>query len=64
MTPLDKPLKRLINVDGKDYTLVIDPQGLKITEKGHRRGVELGWKAILSGDAGLAAALQGSVDSQ
>jgi hypothetical protein len=62
MTPLDKPLKRLINVDGKDYTLVIDPQGLKITEKGHRRGTELAWKAILSGDAGLAAALQASTD--
>ena len=32
-------------------------------EKGHRRGTELGWKAILSGDAGLAAALQASTDS-
>lgn len=61
MTPLDKPIKRALAVGDKTYTLVIDPEGLKLTEKGHRRGVELRWKELLSGDAGLAAALQGSV---
>jgi hypothetical protein len=30
-------------------------------EKGHRKGLELGWKDLLSGDAGLAAALNASV---
>lgn len=60
MTPLDKPIKRALSVGGKTYTLTIDPQELKLTEKGHRRGVSLPWKDILSGDAGLAAALQAS----
>jgi len=61
MTPLDKPIKRALTVDGKTYTLVIDPDGMKLAEKGHRRGVELRWKDVLSGDAGLAAALQASL---
>ncbi len=62
MTKLDKPLRREIEVDGRPYTLTIDPDGLKLTEKGRRKGVELRWKDLLSGDAGLAAALQASVD--
>jgi len=61
MTPLDKPIKRALTVDGKTYTLVIDPDGMKLAEKGHRLGIELRWKDVLSGDAGLAAALQASV---
>lgn len=64
MTPLDKPIKRALAFGDKTYTLVIDPDGMKLTEKGHRRGVELRWKDILSGDAGLAAALQASVVSK
>lgn len=62
MTPLDKPIKRALTLGEKTYTLVIDPEALKLTEKGHRRGIELRWKDILSGDAGLAAALQASVE--
>ncbi|MET0254965.1 MAG: hypothetical protein ABW193_04185 [Luteibacter sp.] len=62
MTPLDKPLKREVSVGGKPYSLTIDPQGLKLVEKGKRNGVELAWKDILSGDAGLAVALQASLD--
>jgi hypothetical protein len=62
MTPLDKPLKREVSVAGKPYSLTIDPQGLKLVEKGKRKGVELAWKDILSGDAGLAVALQASLD--
>jgi hypothetical protein len=30
MTPLDKPLKRELEVDGQAYTLTIDPDGLKL----------------------------------
>ncbi len=63
MTPLDKPLRRELSVNDVTYTLVIDPTGLKITEKGRRRGVELRWVDLVSGDAGLAAALQASVES-
>jgi hypothetical protein len=61
MTPLDKPLKRELTVAGQAYTLTLDPDGLKLVEKGKRNGLELTWKDILSGDAGLAAALQASV---
>lgn len=61
MTPLDKPLKRELTI-GKDiYTLTIDPEALHLVPKGKRKGIVLAWKDLLSGDAGLAAALQASV---
>jgi hypothetical protein len=60
-TKLDKPLRREITVDRKIYTLVIDSEHLKVVEKGRRKGIELTWKDLLSGDAAIAAALQASV---
>ena len=51
MTKLDKPLRRELEIDGKAYTLTVDPDGLKLTEKGRRNGVELRWSALASGDA-------------
>jgi hypothetical protein len=61
-TKLEKALKRELELDGKAYMITIAPEGLKVVEKGHRKGLELGWKDIISGDAGLSAALQASVD--
>jgi len=61
-TKLEKALKREISIDGKPYMLTISPEGLKLVEKGHRKGPELLWKAFLSGEAGLAAALNASLD--
>ena len=61
-TKLDKELKREIDVDGKQYTVTIAPGGLKIAEKGHRKGHELTWKQILSGDSSLASDLTKSVE--
>jgi hypothetical protein len=61
-TKLDKELKREIDVDGKQYTVTFSPTGLKITEKGHRKGHELTWKQILSGEPALAHDLAKSVD--
>lgn len=61
MTRLDKPLRRELEIDGKPWTLTIDPDGLKLTEKGRRKGIELRWLELVNGDAGLAAALQASV---
>lgn len=61
-TKLDKSLKREIEIEGKPYMLTIDPAGFKLVEKGRRNGLELTWKDILSGDAGLAAALHASVE--
>ena len=62
MTKLEKALRREVSVGDKAYTLTIDPDGLKLVEKGHRKGVEVSWKDLVSGDAGMAAALQASVN--
>jgi hypothetical protein len=61
MTRLDKPLRRELEIDGTTYTLAIDPEGLKLTQKGRRKGIELRWTDLVSGDAALAAALQASL---
>lgn len=61
MTPLDKPLRRALHIGELDYTLIIDPQGLKLVEKGKRKGVVLRWNELVSGDAALARALQASL---
>ncbi len=61
-TKLEKELKREIDVDGKHYTVTISPGGLKIAEKGHRKGHELSWKQILSSDPQLAQDLAKSVE--
>ncbi|MCX7512204.1 hypothetical protein [Frateuria sp. STR12] len=64
MTPLDKPLKREIRIGEDAYTLTLDPDGLKLTEKGRRHGVALSWKDLVSGDAALATALQASLEAK
>lgn len=63
MTPLDKIIRREVLIDEKPYTLSIDPDGLKLTEKGKRNGLSLRWAELVTGDAGLAAALQASVST-
>ena len=55
-TKLDKPLKREIQVEGKPYMLTVSPEGLKLVPKGRRKGQELSWSALVSGEAALAAA--------
>lgn len=60
-TKLDKHLKREIDIEGQPFMLTIGPEGLKIVPKGKRNGVEIAWKAIVSGDAALATALNASV---
>ncbi|WP_286068462.1 hypothetical protein [Stenotrophomonas sp. 57] len=61
MTPLDKPLRRELEIDGQPYTLTVDPDGLKLVEKGRRKGITLRWQDLVSGDAALATALQASL---
>ncbi|MBW3628133.1 MAG: hypothetical protein KY464_02435 [Gemmatimonadetes bacterium] len=58
---LDRTLKREIQVEGVAYTLTITPEGVKLAEKGRRKGQELLWKDMVSGDAALAAALNASL---
>lgn len=61
MTPLDKPLRRELDIDGQAWTLTLDPQRLKLVEKGRRKGIELAWRDLVNGDAALAVALQASL---
>lgn len=61
-TRLEKPLKRELTIDDQAYVVTIDPTGLKLTKKGHRKGQELTWKALVSGDAALSSALSASLD--
>ncbi|MEG3789051.1 hypothetical protein V1318_02835 [Lysobacter sp. CCNWLW3] len=63
MTPLDKPLRRELVIEDRPYTLTIDPQGLKLVEKGRRKGLELRWSELVNGDAALATALQASLNA-
>lgn len=51
MTKLDKPLKRELAIGDQAYVLTIDPAGLKLTLKGHRKGREIAWRELLGGDA-------------
>jgi hypothetical protein len=61
-TVLDKELKRRVTVDGVDYTVAVDPEGIRLTGKGKRRPeVELCWRDLLSGEAAMAVALNASL---
>ena len=62
-TKLDKPIRRELDLDGVLYTVVISPDGIRVTQKGKRRGQELSWQSIVSGDAALAENLRISVDA-
>jgi hypothetical protein len=61
-TKLDKPLKRELELGGESYTLTIAPDGLKLVPKGKRKGLELAWKDLVSGQAALAVALNASLE--
>ena len=60
-TKLDKHLKREIDIEGQPFMLTISPEGLKLVPKGKRNGLEIAWKALVSGDAALASALNASL---
>ena len=62
-TKLDKVLKREIEIDGQSYIASISPDGIKVTKKGHRKGNEVSWRSIISGDAQLNESLNRSVDA-
>jgi len=60
-TKLDKALKREVSIEGEAYMLTISPEGLKLVPKGKRKGLELAWKTLVSGEAALATALNASL---
>ena len=59
---LDKPLKREVAIDDDQYTLTISPDGFKLVPKGRRKGIELQWRDLVSGQAALAVALNASLE--
>jgi hypothetical protein len=59
-TKLDKQLKREIDIDGKPYMVTLSPEGVKLTEKGKRKGQEISWKGLVNGQAATAVSLAGS----
>ncbi|HLS47961.1 MAG TPA: hypothetical protein VK012_05540 [Gemmatimonadales bacterium] len=48
-TKLDKAIKRELEIDGQLYTVIMSPEGLKITPKGGRKGTELSWRSLMGG---------------
>jgi len=60
-TKLDSPLKREVTIQGEPYTLTISPERLHLARKGRRKGYELAWADLISGDAALATALNASL---
>ena len=61
VTKLEKPMRREIEVEGEAYVVTLSPEGLKLVPKGKRKGQELAWKDLVSGDAALAVALNASL---
>jgi hypothetical protein len=60
-TKLDKTLKREITLNQRPYIVTLTPDGLKLTLKGKRKGQELKWLDLVSGEAALAVALNASL---
>ena len=60
---LDKAIKRELDLDGETYMVTISPEGVRIVPKGRRKGQEISWQNILSGDAELTQQLRISLDA-
>ena len=54
---LSEPLKRELELDGQLYTVTIGPEGGHIAPKGKRKGQELSWRSLVSGEAALTSDL-------
>jgi len=63
VTRLRGPLRREIRIGGVPHVVTVTEDGLKLVEKGRRKGYELPWRDLVSGDAALAAALNAAVRS-
>ena len=61
-TRLDKTVKRELELGGKLYTVSVSPAGVRIVPKGGRKGYEISWQALLSGEVELRRDLNLSLD--
>lgn len=46
-TRLTTPLRREIDIDGEPYTVLLTPDGLRISRKRFREGREIPWRTML-----------------
>jgi len=60
-TRLEKPLRREVAIGGQPFVVTISPESLKLVGKGRRKGLEMKWQDLVSGEAALATALQASI---
>ncbi len=60
-TRLEKPLRREITIGGQPFVVTLSPEGFKLVGKGRRKGLEIRWEDLVSGEAALATALQASI---
>ena len=58
-TKLDKAIKRELEIDGKTYTIIMSPEGIKVTPKGGRIGRETSWRTLLGNEAAASSASSG-----
>jgi hypothetical protein len=62
-TKLTNAFKRELDLNGDKYTVTLSPDGIKLVQKGKRKGIELAWQSIVNCDAALASALNASTES-
>lgn len=61
MTPLDKPIKRELQLGEQVYTVTISALGVRIVPKGRRLGQLVSWRDLLDGAPQLEAQLRHSL---
>ncbi|MDQ6831477.1 MAG: hypothetical protein M3081_21660 [Gemmatimonadota bacterium] len=62
-TKLSGILKREIEMDGEPFVVAISEDGVTITPKGKRKGMQMSWRSIWTGDAELVHQLRVSVEA-
>jgi hypothetical protein len=45
-TKLERTIRREITIDGEAYTVAMSPDGIRLTKKRFRSGVEMSWKDL------------------
>ena len=60
-TKLQGDLRRELMIGDQAYTLTLSPLGFLLTLKGRRKGLDVKWADLVSGEAALATALNASL---
>lgn len=60
-TKRDGALKRELLIGRDTYTLTLSAEGFTLAIKGRRKGLEIRWAELVSGEAALASALNASL---